>query len=86
MHIRTIELVIAIIVPFCRTAALITVVIRPLCGLMPRGHEREPMSPVGAARIYNQDDVSRSYTPGKCRLGIYWTWTYPRESLPGRHS
>ena len=33
-----------------------------------------------AARTYNQDHVSRKYTPGKRRLSIYWTWSYPWES------
>jgi hypothetical protein len=33
-----------------------------------------------AARTYNQDHIARSYTPGKRRLSIYWTWSYPWES------
>ena len=32
------------------------------------------------ARTYNQDHVARKYTPGKRRLSIYWTWSYPWES------
>jgi hypothetical protein len=32
------------------------------------------------ARTYNQEHVSRRYTPGKRRLSIYWTWSYPWES------
>ena len=32
------------------------------------------------ARTYNQYHVSRRYTPGKRRLSIYWTWSYPWES------
>ncbi|MGH6965032.1 MAG: hypothetical protein ACREE0_11155 [Phenylobacterium sp.] len=35
------------------------------------------MSP---ARTYNQNHIPRSYTPGKRRLSIYWTWSYPWES------
>jgi hypothetical protein len=33
-----------------------------------------------AARTYNQDHVPRKYTPGRRRLSIYWTWSYPWES------
>jgi hypothetical protein len=33
-----------------------------------------------APRTYNQDHVTRRYTPGKRRLSIYWTWSYPWES------
>src|SRR5215472_3477867 len=32
------------------------------------------------ARTYNQSHVARKYTPGKRRLSIYWTWSYPWES------
>lgn len=32
------------------------------------------------ARTYNQDHVPRKYTPGKRRLSIYWTWSYPYEA------
>jgi len=32
------------------------------------------------ARTYNQNHVARKYTPGKRRLSIYWTWSYPFES------
>ncbi len=32
------------------------------------------------ARTYNQDHISRKYTPGKRRMSIYWTWSYPWES------
>jgi len=38
------------------------------------------MSPARAARTYNQDHIARKYTPGKRRLSIYWTWSYPWES------
>jgi len=31
-------------------------------------------------RTYNQNHVRRKYTPGKRRLSIYWTWSYPWES------
>jgi hypothetical protein len=33
-----------------------------------------------APRTYNQDHITRRYTPGKRRLSIYWTWSYPWES------
>jgi hypothetical protein len=32
------------------------------------------------ARTYNQEHVSRGYIPGKRRISIYWTWSYPWES------
>jgi hypothetical protein len=32
------------------------------------------------ARTYNQHHVARKYTPGKRRLSIYWTWSYPWET------
>ena len=32
------------------------------------------------ARTYNQNHVARKYTPGKRRLSIYWTWSYPCEA------
>src|SRR6476469_10071710 len=40
--------------------------------------EREPMAT--AARTYNQDHLARKYTPGKRRVSIYWTWSYPWET------
>src|SRR6059036_1553642 len=33
-----------------------------------------------AARTYNQNHLTRKYTPGKRRLSIYWSWSYPWES------
>ncbi len=33
-----------------------------------------------AARTYNQNHIARKYTPGKRRLSIYWSWSYPWES------
>ena len=33
-----------------------------------------------SARTYNQDHIARKYTPGKRRISIYWTWSYPWES------
>ena len=33
-----------------------------------------------AARTYNQDHIARTYTSGKRRLSIYWSWSYPWES------
>lgn len=38
------------------------------------------MSTPIAARTYNQDHISRKYTPGRRRLSIYWTWSYPWEA------
>src|SRR5437762_13243793 len=38
------------------------------------------MSENHAARTYNQNHLPRKYTPGKRRLSIYWSWSYPWES------
>jgi hypothetical protein len=32
------------------------------------------------ARTYNQNHAARKYTPGKRRLSIYWSWSYPFEA------
>ena len=32
------------------------------------------------ARTYNQDHLARKYSPGKRRVSIYWTWSYPWET------
>ena len=32
------------------------------------------------ARTYNQEHIPRPYTPGRRRLSIYWTWSYPWEA------
>ena len=32
------------------------------------------------ARTYIQDHVARQHTPGKRRVSIYWTWSYPWEA------
>ena len=37
-------------------------------------------TPVQPPRTYNQNHVPRKYTPGKRRLSIYWTWSYPWEA------
>src|SRR5688500_1548800 len=37
------------------------------------------MSTLTPARTYNQNHIPRKYTPGKRRLSIYWTWSYPWE-------
>ncbi|KRA81384.1 hypothetical protein [Altererythrobacter sp. Root672] len=37
------------------------------------------MTSPSQARTYNQTIVSRPYTPGKRRISIYWTWSYPWE-------
>src|ERR1700730_756174 len=42
--------------------------------------EGTTMSTLPAARTYNQDHAARKYTPGKRRMSIYWTWSYPWES------
>ncbi len=31
-------------------------------------------------RTYNQDHIPRKFTPGKRRISIYWTWSYPWET------
>ena len=31
-------------------------------------------------RTYNQNQVPRPYTPGKRRVSIYWSWSYPWEA------
>ena len=38
------------------------------------------MSTQTSARTYNQNHIPREYTPGKRRLSIYWSWSYPWES------
>lgn len=38
------------------------------------------MSALPPPRTYNQHHVPRKYTPGKRRLSIYWTWSYPWEA------
>ena len=38
------------------------------------------MKSKAAARTYNQTHIARKYTPGKRRLSIYWTWSYPWET------
>jgi hypothetical protein len=32
------------------------------------------------ARTYNQSHVARKHTPGKRRISIYWSWSYPFEA------
>lgn len=34
---------------------------------------------IQSARTYNQNHVFRKYTPGKRRVSIYWSWSYPDE-------
>ena len=31
-------------------------------------------------RTYNQNHIPRKYAPGKRRVSIYWTWSYPWET------
>ena len=38
------------------------------------------MTAIQPPRTYNQNHVARKYTPGKRRISIYWTWSYPWES------
>jgi hypothetical protein len=38
------------------------------------------MNTLAPARTYNQYHVPRKYKPGKRRISIYWTWSYPWES------
>jgi hypothetical protein len=38
------------------------------------------MSETPIARTYNQSHIPRKYTPGKRRLSIYWSWSYPWEA------
>jgi len=38
------------------------------------------MSTLQPPRTYNQSHEPRKYTPGKRRVSIYWTWSYPWES------
>jgi hypothetical protein len=40
----------------------------------------DAMSAQASARTYNQDHIPRKYTPGKRRVSIYWTWSYPWEA------
>src|SRR5205823_6433662 len=37
------------------------------------------MSASNSARTYNQSHVRRKYTPGRRRVSIYITWSYPAE-------
>src|SRR6185295_11086937 len=38
------------------------------------------MATTKPARTYNQDHAARRHTPGKRRVSIYWTWSYPWET------
>lgn len=38
------------------------------------------MTQTRVGRTYNQNHVPRTYTPGKRRFSIYWTWSYPWEA------
>ena len=38
------------------------------------------MSGAKTARTYNQNHVSRKYTPGRRRVSIYISWSYPAEA------
>jgi hypothetical protein len=38
------------------------------------------MTAMAGPRTYNQTHRARNYTPGKRRMSIYWTWSYPWES------
>ena len=36
--------------------------------------------PNGSARTYNHLHTHRTYTPGRQRFSVYWTWSYPWEA------
>jgi hypothetical protein len=38
------------------------------------------MSAQSPARTYNQNHLARKHTPGRRRISIYWTWSYPWEA------
>ena len=38
------------------------------------------MSALPPARTYNQNHLARKHTPGRRRISIYWTWSYPWEA------
>src|SRR5215471_8792876 len=38
------------------------------------------MSESKVGRVYNQNHVPRKYTPGKRRVSIYVSWSYPAEA------
>jgi len=38
------------------------------------------MSASNSARTYNQSHVRRQYTPGRRRVSIYISWSYPAEA------
>jgi hypothetical protein len=38
------------------------------------------MSTTTPARAYNQNHVARPHRPGKRRISIYWSWSYPWEA------
>ena len=38
------------------------------------------MNAMQLPRTYNQNHIPRKYTPGKRRISIYWTWSYPWEA------
>jgi hypothetical protein len=40
----------------------------------------DSMSTMPPARTYNQNHIARKYAPGKRRISIYWTWSYPWEA------
>src|SRR5580692_2444571 len=44
--------------------------------------ERSPLmsQPNDSARTYNHLHTGRSYTAGKRRFSVYWTWSYPWEA------
>jgi hypothetical protein len=37
-------------------------------------------TPPSPPRTYNQNHIARKYTPGKRRISIYWSWSYPFEA------
>src|SRR5882672_2717788 len=51
------------------------------CGVLRQPERNRSMSqPNSSARTYNHLQTHRSYTPGKRRFSVYWTWSYPWEA------
>src|SRR5689334_4374428 len=51
------------------------------CGESRHRERRWAMSqPNSSARSYNHLHTPRKYAPGKKRVSVYWTWSYPWES------
>ena len=44
------------------------------------GDARQLRGTMSPARTYNQNHVPRKHIPGRRRISIYWTWSYPWEA------